>query len=66
MCSLSQAFAAFLADSRTVVRTLTGDLALTLRANSKTKWLRRVDVRRGDVRFFGFPIEQYAPILTLF
>lgn len=33
----------------------TGDFALTLRANLTTRWLRRVPVRRGVVRFFGLP-----------
>ena len=46
----------FLPVSRRVVRAFTGDLALTLRASSNTKWLRRVPVRRGDVRFLGLPI----------
>lgn len=41
--------------SRRVVYALTGDFALTERANLTTKWLRRVPVRRGVVRFFGFP-----------
>jgi hypothetical protein len=45
-----------LADSRLVVRTLIGDFALTLRASLRTKWLRRVPVLRGLVRFFGLPI----------
>jgi hypothetical protein len=49
-------FDGFLLDSRTVVRTLTGDLALTFRANVSTMWLRRVPVLRGLVRFLGLPI----------
>jgi hypothetical protein len=48
--------AADLALSRRVVNALTGDLPLTLRANFKTKWLRRVPVRRGLVRFLGLPM----------
>jgi hypothetical protein len=54
-------FVSFLPDSRTVVRTLIGDLAFTLRANLSTKLLRRVPVRRGLVRFFGLPIGYDAP-----
>jgi hypothetical protein len=45
----------FLPLSRLVVYTLTGDLALTLRASFKVRWLRLVPVRRGVVRFFGLP-----------
>lgn len=41
--------------SRRVVYARTGDLAFTLRANFTTRWLRRVPVRRGDVRFLGLP-----------
>jgi hypothetical protein len=50
--------------SRTVVRTLTGDLLLTFRANFNAKWLRRVPVLRGLVRFLGLPIGNY-PFLYL-
>lgn len=46
---------AFLPDSRRVVYALTGDFAFTFRASSTNKWLRRVPVRRGLVRFLGFP-----------
>jgi hypothetical protein len=53
--------ASFLPDSRTVVRTLIGDFAFTLRASVSTKLLRRVPVRRGLVRFFGLPIGYDAP-----
>jgi hypothetical protein len=35
---------------------LTGDLALTARANLSTKWLRRAPVARWLVRFFGLPM----------
>jgi hypothetical protein len=45
-----------LADSRFVVRTFTGDLAFTFRASFKTRWLRRVPVLRGLVRFLGLPM----------
>ncbi|HSH31369.1 MAG TPA: hypothetical protein VK963_01745 [Candidatus Saccharimonadales bacterium] len=44
-------------DSRRVVYALTGDLAFTALASFRTKWLRRMPVRRGLVRFFGLPIE---------
>jgi hypothetical protein len=44
--------------SRRVVRALTGDLAFTLRASFSTKWLRRLRVRRGLVRFLGLPIQK--------
>jgi hypothetical protein len=50
-----------LALSRRVVKTFTGDFALTLRASLRTRWLRRVPVRRGLVRFFGLPI-CYSPL----
>jgi hypothetical protein len=53
----------FLPLSRRVVNALTGDLALTARANLRTKWLRRVPVRRADVRFFGLPIGRGTPYL---
>jgi len=46
-----------------VVRTLTADLAFTARASLSTKWLRRVPVRRGLVRFLGLPINN--PPLSL-
>lgn len=46
--------------SRAVVRALTGDLAFTWRAKLTTKWLRRVLVRRGEVRFLGLPITFYC------
>jgi hypothetical protein len=45
----------FLPLSRLVVNAFTGDLALTLRANFSTKWLRLVPVRLGVVFFFGLP-----------
>ncbi len=48
--------------SRRVVKAFTGDLPLTARANFRTRWLRRVPVRRGVVRFFGLPIENRAPV----
>jgi transposase InsO family protein len=51
--------------SRRVVKALTGDLALTLRASFSTKWLRRVAVRRGDVRFFGFPKVQTPKLFSM-
>ena len=56
MCYLDVATGTFLPDSRTVVRTRTGLLAFTARASFSTKWLRLVPVRRGLVRFLGFPI----------
>lgn len=45
----------FLALSFRVVYALTGDFAFTARASFTTRWLRRVPVRRGLVRFFGLP-----------
>lgn len=48
--------AVFLPNSLRVVKAFTGDLALTARANFTTKWLRRLPVRLGVVRFFGFPM----------
>lgn len=44
-------------DSRRVVKALTGDFALTARANLTTKWLRRAPVARGLVRFLGLPMD---------
>jgi hypothetical protein len=54
-------FASFLPDSRLVVNALTGDLALTARANLTTKWLRRLPVLRGVVRFLGLPMKKKPP-----
>lgn len=53
--------------SRRVVYARTGDFAFTLRANLTTRWLRRVPVRRGVVRFFGLPKVQtpVSSILTI-
>ncbi len=45
-----------LPDSLRVVKTLTGLLAFTARASFITRWLRRVPVRRDEVRFLGLPI----------
>lgn len=45
-----------LLDCRRVVKALTGDLALTALASLSTKWLRRMPVRLGLVRFLGLPI----------
>ncbi len=42
------------------MRTLTGDLLFTLRANVSTMWLRRVPVFRGLVRFLGLPISELS------
>ena len=49
-------YAAFLPDSRLVVRTLTGEVALTARASLSRRWLRRRPVLRGLVCFLGCPI----------
>lgn len=49
----------FLPDSRRVVNALTGLFALTARARSTTKWLRRAPVRLAEVRFLGLPMEVY-------
>lgn len=46
----------FFADSLRVVKTFTGDLALTVRANLRPRWLRRKPVLREDVRFLGLPM----------
>lgn len=54
-------YAIFLLDSRAVVYAFTGDFAFTERASLTTKWLRRVPVLRGLVRFLGLPIKEYAP-----
>jgi hypothetical protein len=47
------------------VRILTGDVALTLRANLRAKWLRRVPVFLGLVRFFGLPMTAYLRLVPL-
>ena len=53
--------ASFLPVSRVVVRALTGDFLLTARASLRTRWLRRMPVLRGLVRFFGLPICVLTP-----
>ena len=54
-----------LPDSLGVVYALTGDLALTARASFTTKWLRRLPVRRGVVRFLGLPMRKQCSLTGL-
>jgi len=58
-------YTAFLSPvSRRVVKALTGEILLTLRANFNLKWLRRVAVPRGVVRFFGLPKVQTPKVIS--
>jgi hypothetical protein len=65
LAALAAGLADSLVDSFVVVKALTGDVALTFRASFKTRWLRRVPLRRGLVRFLGLPIGNTPQALNI-